>query len=125
MFIYKVHTDLLRLDGKSYEHRFSKLKLTWWKRLIDCWVVVMFRPQGRKLAYWLGIMEYRTFTYGQDSRDIQIHSLPWQRQQKSMTVKQTTARKNPKEWAIGETGIDIYTLICIKWITNKNLLYKK
>ena len=24
-----------------------------------------------------------------------------------------------------ETGIDIYTLICIKWITNKNLLYKK
>ena len=21
--------------------------------------------------------------------------------------------------------IDIYTLICIKWITNKNLLYKK
>ena len=22
-------------------------------------------------------------------------------------------------------GIDIYTLICIKWITNKNLLYKK
>ena len=25
-------------------------------------------------------------------------------------------------WAI---GIDTYTLICIKWITNKNLLYKK
>ena len=25
-------------------------------------------------------------------------------------------------WGI---GIDIYTLICIKWITNKNLLYKK
>ena len=25
-------------------------------------------------------------------------------------------------WAI---GIDMYTLICIKWITNKNLLYKK
>ena len=24
-----------------------------------------------------------------------------------------------------ETEIDIYTLICIKWITNKNLLYKK
>ena len=24
-----------------------------------------------------------------------------------------------------ETRIDIYTLICIKWITNKNLLYKK
>ena len=23
-----------------------------------------------------------------------------------------------------EIGIDIYTLICIKWITNKNLLYK-
>ena len=22
-------------------------------------------------------------------------------------------------------GIDIYTLICMKWITNKNLLYKK
>ena len=24
-----------------------------------------------------------------------------------------------------EIGIDIYTLICTKWITNKNLLYKK
>ena len=24
-----------------------------------------------------------------------------------------------------EIGIDIYTLIFIKWITNKNLLYKK
>ena len=23
-----------------------------------------------------------------------------------------------------EIGIDIYTLICIKWITNKNLQYK-
>ena len=24
-----------------------------------------------------------------------------------------------------ETGIDMYTLLCIKWMTNKNLLYKK
>ena len=24
-----------------------------------------------------------------------------------------------------EIGIDIYTLLCIKWITNKNLLCKK
>ena len=24
-----------------------------------------------------------------------------------------------------EIGIDIYTLICVKWITNKNLPYKK
>ena len=24
-----------------------------------------------------------------------------------------------------QIGIDIYTLICIKWMTNKNLLYKK
>ena len=24
-----------------------------------------------------------------------------------------------------EIAIDMYTLICIKWITNKNLLYKK
>ena len=24
-----------------------------------------------------------------------------------------------------EVGIDLYTLIYIKWITNKNLLYKK
>ena len=24
-----------------------------------------------------------------------------------------------------EIGIDMYTLICIKWITNRNLLYKK
>ena len=25
-------------------------------------------------------------------------------------------------WAI---GIDMYTLMCIKWMTNKNLVYKK
>lgn len=56
----------------------------------------MFRPQGRKLAYWLGIMEYRTFTYGRDSQDIQIHSWLQQRHHKSMTIKQTTARKNPQ-----------------------------
>ena len=24
-----------------------------------------------------------------------------------------------------EVGIDMYTLMCIKWMTNKNLLYKK
>ena len=24
-----------------------------------------------------------------------------------------------------EIGIDMYTLMCIKWITSKNLLYKK
>ena len=24
-----------------------------------------------------------------------------------------------------EIGIDMYTLICIKWITNENLLYNK
>ena len=24
-----------------------------------------------------------------------------------------------------DIGIDIYTLICIEWISNKNLLYKK
>ena len=24
-----------------------------------------------------------------------------------------------------EIGIDMYILMCIKWITNKNLLYKK
>ena len=24
-----------------------------------------------------------------------------------------------------EIGIDMYTLMCIKWISNKNLLYKK
>ena len=24
-----------------------------------------------------------------------------------------------------EIGIDMYTLMCIKWITNKDLLYKK
>ena len=23
-----------------------------------------------------------------------------------------------------EIGIDMYTLMCIKWITNKNMLYK-
>ena len=26
---------------------------------------------------------------------------------------------------IREFGIDMYTLICIKWITNKKLLYKR
>ena len=25
----------------------------------------------------------------------------------------------------GEIAIDIYTLICIKWITNKDLLFEK
>ena len=36
------------------------------------------------------------------------------------------------EWGCGsrcvmnwEIGIDMYTLMCIKWMTNKNLLYKK
>ena len=24
-----------------------------------------------------------------------------------------------------EIGVDVYILICIKWINNKNLLYKK
>ena len=40
--------------------------------------------------------------------------------------------KGGKWWGVGggavmnwEFGTDIYTLICIKWITNKNLLYKK
>ena len=38
--------------------------------------------------------------------------------------------KGGKWWGGGggvmnwEIGIDIYILICIKWITNKNLLYK-
>ena len=39
--------------------------------------------------------------------------------------------KGGKWWGYGggvmkwEMGIDIYKLICIKWITNKNLLYRK
>ena len=42
--------------------------------------------------------------------------------------------KGGKRWGVGgmggggvnwEIGIDIYTLMCIKWTTNKNLLYKK
>ena len=39
--------------------------------------------------------------------------------------------KEVEKWGSGggvmnwEIGIDIYTLICIKQITNKNLLYKK
>ena len=38
--------------------------------------------------------------------------------------------KGGKWWGLGgvmnwEIGIDMYTLICIKWITNKNQLYKK
>ena len=31
-------------------------------------------------------------------------------------------RRGGMNW---EIGIDMYTVICIKWITNKNLLYKK
>ena len=30
-----------------------------------------------------------------------------------------------KDMMNGEIGIDMYTLTCIKWITNKNLLYTK
>ena len=31
-----------------------------------------------------------------------------------------------REWVMNwEIGIDMYTLICVKWITNKNQLYKK
>ena len=30
--------------------------------------------------------------------------------------------KSTEDWAI---GIDMYTLMCIKLMTNKNLLYKK
>ena len=38
----------------------------------------------------------------------------------------STLRINPIHCVMNwEIGIDIYTLICIKWITNKNLLYKK
>ena len=40
--------------------------------------------------------------------------------------------KGGKWWGAGgggvmnwEIGIDMYTLMCIKWMTNKNLLYKK
>ena len=39
------------------------------------------------------------------------------------------AGKVVEGWGAGvmnwEIEVDIYTLICIKWITNKNLLYKK
>ena len=40
--------------------------------------------------------------------------------------------KGGKQWGGGgggvmnwEIGIDMYTLMCIKWMRNKNLLYKK
>ena len=40
--------------------------------------------------------------------------------------------KGGKRWGGGDGGsmnwaiaIDMYTLMCIKWMTNKNLLYKK
>ena len=36
--------------------------------------------------------------------------------------KQRVGGRGMMNW---EIGIDMYTLICIKWITNKNLLYKK
>ena len=41
----------------------------------------------------------------------------------------TPRGESGREWGGGvmnwEIGIDVYTPICIKWITNKNLLYKK
>ena len=45
--------------------------------------------------------------------------------------EQTYGHQGGKWWGGGcgvmywEIAIDIHTLICIKWITNKNLLYKK
>ena len=57
--------------------------------------------------------------------------------QMNLSTKQTHGRREQTcgcqggKWQGGgggmncEPGIDIYTLICIKWMTNKNLLYKK
>lgn len=51
-------STLFDLTGKAEKcSKLKKLKLTWWKRLIDSWVVMMVRPQRRKLADWLRIME--------------------------------------------------------------------
>ena len=36
--------------------------------------------------------------------------------------KQQVGRGGVTNW---EIGIDMYTLMCIKWMTNKNLQYKK
>ena len=51
--------------------------------------------------------------------------------QGTFNIKYYLDTKGGKWWWRGagvinwEIGIDIYTLICIKWITNKNVLYKK
>ena len=43
-----------------------------------------------------------------------------------LTKVKLTVTKGERRGGINwEIGIDIQTLICIKWITNKNLLYKK
>ena len=45
--------------------------------------------------------------------------------------EQTYGHQGGKAWGWGggwmnwAIGIDMYTVICIKWMTNKNLLYKK
>ena len=51
---------------------------------------------------------------------------------KNLNLFERMDTKGGKWWVGGggggmnwETGIDMYTLICIKWITNKKLLYKK
>ena len=41
---------------------------------------------------------------------------------KRMHTKGESVGGRVMNWAI---GIDMYTLMCIKWMTNKNLLYKK
>ena len=49
----------------------------------------------------------------------------------SSDLKRTDIKGGNPQWGGGggvlnwEIGIDIHTLICIKWITNKKLLYKK
>ena len=37
-------------------------------------------------------------------------------------VRKAVGGESVMNWAI---GIDMYTLMCIKWMTNKNLQYKK
>ena len=50
---------------------------------------------------------------------IRSSGLVWKMEQ---TLRRSSGGGGGMNWVI---GIDMYTLMCIKWMTNKNLMYKK
>ena len=60
---------------------------------------------------------------------VQINQFPEQKLRRRCREQKYGHKGGKTGWGGGgginlEVGIDIYTVICIKWITNKNLLYK-